>query len=148
MSALDYARQHLFAPLGISDVQWNSNREWISFGYSGLYLRPDDMAKLGYLYLNGGRWDGQQVIPEGWVEASTRPEAPPPGEEHSWYDYGYQWWINSWQDYYAALGWRGQAILVVPRLDLVAIITSDLPSDMGYLAEDLLNFFIVPACEG
>ncbi len=72
MNALAFANEHLFGPLGIIDVQWLSNPQGITIGWSDLYLTPHDMAKIGYLYLNEGWWDGEQVVSADWVEASTR----------------------------------------------------------------------------
>jgi CubicO group peptidase (beta-lactamase class C family) len=61
MSANEYAEEHLFGPLGISDVDWSSNPQGISVGYSELKMHPQDMAKIGYLYLNNGRWDAARI---------------------------------------------------------------------------------------
>ena len=71
-SALDYARKHLFGPLGIEDVVWPESPKGITVGYGEMWLRPHDMAKFGWLYLNKGQWAGRQVVPQAWVERSTR----------------------------------------------------------------------------
>jgi len=88
MSALEFANEHLFGPLGIIDVTWSSNPQGITIGYSGLRMTPHDMAKIGYLYLNEGQWDGEQVVPAKWVKASTREHISATLED----GYGYQWW--------------------------------------------------------
>jgi len=77
MSALEYAQERLFGLLGIADVEWPSSPEGTTIGYSQLHLRPHDGAKIGFLYLNGGQWNGQQVVPA--VKSSTRLPPNPNG---------------------------------------------------------------------
>ena len=67
-SALDYARERLFGPLGIDDVLWRADPQGVSVGGYGLYLQPRDMAKIGYLWLRGGLWEGKQILPAAWIE--------------------------------------------------------------------------------
>ncbi len=71
MSALEYAKAKLFGPLGISDVFWSFDPQGISIGGWGLYLKPRDMAKIGYLYLHNGVWEGKQLLPPEWVNKPT-----------------------------------------------------------------------------
>ena len=68
-SALDYAKAQLFGPLGITDVFWRRDPQGVSAGGAGLYLQPRDMAKIGYLYLRNGTWDGRQIVPPAWIDA-------------------------------------------------------------------------------
>jgi CubicO group peptidase (beta-lactamase class C family) len=75
-SAAEFARQNLFAPLGITQFTWASDPQGISLGWRGLELDPADTARLGYLYLNNGQWGGQQVLPQAWVEAALHPQGP------------------------------------------------------------------------
>jgi len=70
MSAADYAAEKLFAPLGITDYTWTGSPTGITLGYSDLKLSARDMAKFGYLYLNDGQWEGQQIIPADYAQAS------------------------------------------------------------------------------
>jgi CubicO group peptidase (beta-lactamase class C family) len=142
MSALAFAEEHLFGPLGISDVDWPSNPQGISIGYSELRMIPHDMAKIGYLYLNEGLWDGEEVVPSAWVEASTRKHVAATLQD----GYGYQWWVDS-SGVYMALGYGGQFILVVPEKDMVVVFTSDLEESDFYVPQRLLNDFIIPAAE-
>jgi metal-dependent hydrolase (beta-lactamase superfamily II)/CubicO group peptidase (beta-lactamase class C family) len=139
-NALTFAKTHLFGPLGISDVEWPSNPQGISIGYGRLQMRPHDMAKFGYLYLNGGGWDGQQVLPNEWVEASTRKHIGATLED----GYGYHWWVNS-PDVYLALGYGGQFVFVVPDKRLVVVFVSELPDQQFYVPQDLLFEYIIPA---
>ena len=135
-----FAREHLFPPLGISDARWLSGLQGITIGWSDLYLRPRDMAKIGYLYLNGGRWEGQQVVPAAWVEASTRKHIAATLQD----GYGYQWWTTD-NGVYMALGYAGQFIFVVPEVNMVVVFVSALPERDFYVPQRLLEDYIVPA---
>ena len=108
ISTLSFAQKHLFRPLGISNVYWPSDPDGITSGGIGIRMTPRDMAKFGYLYLNKGIWDGEQVVPAEWTEASTRKQTPSSG----YGPYGYQWWIGP--EAYWALGFLGQRIVVIP----------------------------------
>jgi CubicO group peptidase (beta-lactamase class C family) len=142
MNALAFAEKHLFGPLGISDVIWPSNSQGITIGYSELSMRPQDMAKIGYLYLNDGMWDGKRIISSRWIKASTRKHIDAtmsPG-----YGYGYQWWIVS-PGIYTAIGYYGQFIMVVPEKNMVAVFTSRLSPEDFYTPLGLLAAYIIPA---
>jgi len=75
VSALSFARQALFAPLGIKEATWPSDAQGVSHGWGDLHLHPHDMAKIGYLWLNHGMWDGQRIVSAEWVKESTRAHA-------------------------------------------------------------------------
>jgi CubicO group peptidase (beta-lactamase class C family) len=125
MTALDFARAYLFAPLGIEDAIWESDPQGFSDGWGDLYLHPRDLAKLGLLWLNGGEWDGQQVVPREWVAAASDVQMAETGP--GWGDdkYGYGWWIGegSGLTVVAARGRGGQDIEIVPRYNLFAVTT-------------------------
>jgi len=142
MSALAFADEHLFGPLGITDVQWLSNPQGITIGWSDLYMTPHDMAKIGYLYLNEGMWDGEQVVSAEWVKASTRERISATLQD----SYGYQWWIDD-SGTYMALGYAGQFIFVIRDKDMVAVFVSDLSENDFYVPQRLLNDFIIPAAK-
>jgi CubicO group peptidase (beta-lactamase class C family) len=129
MPTLDFAEEYLFGPLGISDVIWQQDREGVYTGGYGLQLEPRDMAKLGYLYLRQGEWNGEQLVPAEWVEASTTVHTLLryyfPNRDIG---YGYQWWIfpalhERASEIIAAQGFMGQYIFIVPRKDIVVAIT-------------------------
>jgi len=136
MSSFEFAQQHLFEPLGISDAIWASDPQGYTRGWSDLILSPHDMAKLGYLYLNDGEWDGQQLLSADWVTAATSPLGSPV--------YGYQWWLHP-SGYYAD-GAGGQRIFVFPDLDMVVVTTGNGGSDYAVIA-NLLDSYILPAAE-
>lgn len=120
MSALDFARQGLFEPLGLEAAEWQTDAQGIPIGGWGLQLTPREMARLGYLYLRGGRWKDQQVVSTQWIQAATSAQvAAEPG-----YDYGYQWWVRPSIEGYAAIGRGGQMVAVIPGKDLVVVFTS------------------------
>lgn len=132
MSTQEFARTHLFEPLGVSSRHWSwqSAPEGVSFGGGGLSITPRAMAKFGYLYLEDGVWNGQQIIPTDWVATSV---AGP--------YYGYQWWRLG-NGGYAALGYKGQRIAVLPHLEMVVVITGEFSgTTSGYL----VDAFIIPA---
>jgi len=140
MNALTFAHKHLFGPLGISNVFWPSNSQEITIGFSELYMRPQDMAKIGYLYLNDGLWDGKRIISSQWIKASTRKHIAAtllPG-------YGYQWWIVS-PGIYTAVGHQGQFIIVAPEKNMLAVFTSSLGPEDFYIPLGLLASSIIPA---
>jgi len=142
MNALSFAENNLFIPLGISYVRWPSNPQGITMGYSQLHMRPQDMAKIGYLYLNDGLWDGKRIISSQWIKASTRKHiaaALLPG-------YGYQWWIVS-PGIYTALGHRGQFIIVAPEKNMLAVFTSSLGPEDIYTPLGLWASYIIPAAK-
>ncbi len=117
-----FAEKTLFEPLGISNASWDTDASGIPIGGWGLHLTARDMAKLGYLYLHYGLWDGKQLVSAEWVKTATQKHTATDGD----LDYGYQWWIYPSLDAYAALGRYGQTIFVVPRLDLIIVTTANL----------------------
>jgi len=143
MSALAFAEENLFGPLNITDVHWPANPEGITIGWGDIHMRPHDMAKIGYLYLNGGQWDGEQVVPAAWVKASTQAHIAAGTLSDG---YGYQWWVDD-GGYYMAIGYQGQFIYVVPEKDMVVVFTSELDESDFFIPETLLNEYIIPAAE-
>lgn len=139
-SFYDFARASLFGPLGISDPRWERDPEGLPIGGWGLRLSPRDMAKLGYLYLHQGIWEGKQVVPAAWVRESTRPHIK---ADEGW-SYGYQWWVDPSVPFFAARGRYGQSIFVVPSLDLVVVFTAHIESNDP--ERELLKSYLVPAC--
>ena len=120
----DYAKQHLFGPLGI-EYAWKRTPSGLADTEGGLYLRPRDLAKLGLLYLKDGVWEGKRILPEGWVRDSTAWRVNTSRGQRG---YGYKWWVLSRQgpgthDVFYASGYGGQYLIVVPALDLLAVFT-------------------------
>ena len=142
---LDFAREFLFLPMGITVSDWEfDGTEIIRQGGGGLWLRPRDMAKFGYLYLHDGNWEGEQIIPAAFVADSV--------STHSYFDqssgYGYQsWWTLPEAGVYYAAGLNGQKIYVVPDLDLVVVFTAYLPDGTDDVQTPMLFDYIMAACD-
>jgi CubicO group peptidase (beta-lactamase class C family) len=147
-SALDYARAELFGPLGIEDVMWRGDPHGISGGGAGLYMHPRDMAKIGYLWLRGGVWEGKQIQPASWIERVRKADVD---MRETWTQnlrYGSQFWVMPGRDAYMAVGYDRQLIIVIPKLDIVAVTTgsarfataSGMPSRPRYSFDSLVGF--------
>ena len=119
-SLFDFCKERIFDPLGIKRVFWESCPKKITKGGWGLFIRTEDMAKLGQLYLNKGKWNGKQIVPQKWVEESTIPQIMT-GREDSTY-YGYQLWINEDRTgSYAFNGMLGQNVFIYPDINMVVV---------------------------
>jgi CubicO group peptidase (beta-lactamase class C family) len=122
-----WAAERLFAPIGIRDFHWKITPDGEADTEGGLYLSTHDLARIGYLFLRSGEWDGRQIISREWVEVSTSPLVPDtrPDNDRPDSGYGYQWWVPDHEDgrsvVYAGNGYGGQFLLVVPDYDLVAV---------------------------
>lgn len=122
-SLFDFVKERIFDPMGIKRVFWEACPQGITKGGWGLFMRAEDMCKLGQLYLQKGMWEGRQLVPEGWVIASTSahartdiPEAP---------EYGYHLWlINSRQGAYIFNGMLGQNVYIYPDIDMVIAVNA------------------------
>ncbi len=141
----EFAFAHLFGPLGISDfdVDWAIDRNGYYAAGGGLSMRPQDMAKFGYLFLNNGTWDEEQTLSAEWVEKSAQTSFI--FSEYS--GYGYQWWTNPTDVayVYSAQGFAGQFIFVIPSLDMVVVFTSGVPAYQTYPHTSMLFEYIIPA---
>ena len=126
VSTLDFADLNLFKPLGIQERTWQHDPQAYNTGAFGLGLSAQNMAKIGFLYLNNGFWDGQSIVPEYWVKESTR-QWMYAFNSYGHTGYGYQWWIKEVDGChsYRAWGRRGQFIVVIPKLDMVIVVTSE-----------------------
>jgi CubicO group peptidase (beta-lactamase class C family) len=166
---LRYAQAKLFAPLGIASgdafqpvfapsnqaayqragFAWPTDPQGYHLGYGFLKLTARDLAKFGYLYLEGGAWEGRQVVPAAYVRAATQPHVAT-GDPHAT-GYGYQWWTMSEQGHrgFAALGLGGQLVEVLPDLDLVVVLTSEVSTAQdvrtGGASRAMVGDVVVPA---
>ncbi len=137
MSTMDFASQYLFEPLGILEVVWPVGPAEIVHGWGDLRLTPHDMAKLGYLYLHDGMWDGKQLLPAGWVTAATH---PPAGSDTDFY--GYLWWLDA--NGYSAQGRGGQIVQVIPDQQMIVVVTGNGGDDQAVFKQ-LLDEYLLPA---
>jgi CubicO group peptidase (beta-lactamase class C family) len=138
---LAFARQYLFAPLGIEDVRWDKTTGGHYHTDGGLYLTPRDMARFGYLMLHGGTWDGREIVSPEWVARSTEAHY----QTGSGKGYGYQWWTLD-GSIFAAHGHYEQLIYVVPQADTVVVFTGDIPDNVIAPTDGLLYSYILAAC--
>src|SRR5258708_4044578 len=139
-NAFDFAKKELFEPLGIKSAKWGAvDAQGVTDGEAGLFLSPHDMAKIGYLYLHNGRWDGKQIIPSSWVDRVKE------GNVSATFGFHYSnlWWSLPEKGAYMALGRHSQMLLVLPKLDIVAVMTGVLRDDEFYppsrLVDDISN---------
>jgi CubicO group peptidase (beta-lactamase class C family) len=166
---LRYAQAKLFGPLGIpsdhpftpafaarivaayqrAGFAWPTDPQGYQLGYTMLKLTARDLAKFGYLYLKGGAWEGRQVVPAAYVRAATQPHVAT-GDPHAT-GYGYQWWTMTEQGHrgFAALGLGGQLVEVLPDLDLVVVLTSEVSTAQdartGGASRAMVGDVVVPA---
>jgi hypothetical protein len=124
---LDYLRPRLFEPLGIEHPTWETSPQGVSTGGYGLSVRAKDIASFGQLYLQKGKWQGKQLVPEAWVEAATARQTSNGSNPKSDWDqgYGYQFW-RARHGGYRGDGAFGQYCIVLPEQDAVIAITSGL----------------------
>jgi CubicO group peptidase (beta-lactamase class C family) len=148
-SVPDFARDNLFAPLGITRLKWQFQPLGAAMTGGGLNLRSRDLAKLGQLYLDGGSWHGRPVISADWVRRSVSPHANARPDT----DYGYLWWLQTFhagaRDFkcFAMYGSGGNKVYVFPAVRLVVVVTTTnfRVSGAGALTDRLLTEEILPA---
>ncbi len=175
---LAYARERLFDPLGIDTPQafqpilttglpdrvearqirayeragfaWPRDPQGIHVGYGDIKMTAEDMVRLGNLYLDKGAWEGEQLVPSSWIEDATSPAVSTGSGGFGGADYGYQWWVTSAGEYpaFAAIGYGGQIIKVVPDLRLVVVATTwfdDTTNFDSRIWDTMIDQVIVPA---
>jgi CubicO group peptidase (beta-lactamase class C family) len=153
ISAEEYARVNLFDQIGIRRVMWSKDKMGNSRGGRGILMRPRDMARFGFLFLNNGVWDENQLISREWITKSTADQTGGFANANGYSGhYGYQWWIDSagtenTKIIYAS-GYGGQYIFIAPALDLVVVFTSNLSNITSESWNPYIYFinYIIPAC--
>jgi CubicO group peptidase (beta-lactamase class C family) len=137
-NALAFARRELFEPLGIHDVAWTADSQGNHYGWGDLQLHPRDMAKIGQLFLQRGRWGERQIISEKWIRQATRAHVEKTTGSAR---YGYYWWVPGpkYAGVFEAVGRGGQRITVWPDKELVLVYTG------GGFNNDHLTPFILKA---
>jgi len=135
----EFAQDNLFDPIGISrdDWYWQNNSELIDYGGYGLWLTPQAMSRIGLLMLNNGNWNGTQVISENWIIEMGTPHSP------SGY-YGYLVWMTEYA--YAANGFGGQVIFIIPEHNMTVIFTAAIISSsaLDHYLHIIENFIKIP----
>lgn len=114
----EYLTPRLFGPLGITKYYWETCPKGITKGGWGLFLCAEDMAKLGQLYLQRGKWNGQQLVSEYWIEISTARHLK---TQNGTYGYGYQLWMEQRPGSFEYNGMLGQNVIIYPDMDMVLV---------------------------
>jgi CubicO group peptidase (beta-lactamase class C family) len=145
MHADQFAEKYLFRPLGINRHDWYRTANGLPQTHAGLLLRPRDMAKIGQLYLDQGRWKDQQIFPASWVSESTKPHSKNEG-------YGFGWWLDSFSVQgrtlkgYVAAGNGGQFIFVIPDIHMVIVFSGgNYGSSIANQAFKIVNEYVLPS---
>ncbi len=139
-STKNFTDKYLFDPLGIKSYQWAKSSDGYYHGGSDIFLTPRDMAKFGYLFLNKGKWNQQQIVSDEWIKESTSQKVKIPDNVSyaMGLNYGYWWWIQ--EKGYMAWGAGGQYIIVRPDLDIVVVITANGFDDINRYGEFMKSF--------
>jgi CubicO group peptidase (beta-lactamase class C family) len=149
LSALDFAKEHLFLPLGFKNYEWmHQDPSGINMGGYGLRVRPIDMQKLGMLFLNSGIWNGEQIISKDWIEKTKHPYTRLNGSLNN--NYGFFWWndnLGSNFIFQVANGWRGQRIAINYDKKLVVTMTGCIMSGEEAIFLKVLNDFVLPSLD-
>ena len=122
-SLTEFLEERLFSPLGITNKFWELSAEGVEKGGWGLYMSCESWAKVGYMMLSGGVFDGKRIVSERWVKEATSSQAKTP-EVIGHYNYGYQLWTSRDGESFLFNGMLGQDVWVCPKNDLVAVIMS------------------------
>lgn len=155
MSTMEFAKINLLGPMGIVINDWDRDPQGIYFGGNNMYMTTRNMAVLGLLYLNKGRLNGRQIVPEDWINNSLVYSGGVGGAWGNLTDigYGFLWWLGkvAGKNVYTAIGHGGQFVLCVPDLDLIAVVNSDPYVDWNTAdvhergALEIITDYVVPA---
>jgi CubicO group peptidase (beta-lactamase class C family) len=153
LPADQWAENVLFEPLGITTYQWEQYDTGFPQTGGGLRMRPRDVAKIGYLYLNEGRWENNQIISQDWIDRSTQVAL------NIWpgVNYGFQWWLRQLpqmpgirtapNNIIYGLGYGGQFLFIIPQLNMVVVFTSWNLNEMADAPLGILYEFILMAVD-
>lgn len=139
--ALAYGREHLFGPLGITDIEWPSDPRGNNIGWGEMRLKPLDLAKIGWLVLNDGRWEERRIVSADYLKEATSVQIEAGTLQRY---YGFQWWVKE-PGLFMALGYAGQYLIVYPEKNLVTVFTSALAEREFHTPDNLFSSFIVPS---
>jgi CubicO group peptidase (beta-lactamase class C family) len=138
----EYASEYVLKPMDMR-YHWKHSPTGLPDTEGGLYISTEDLAKIGYLYLNNGKWNGTQIVSPQWVAESLKTGLKIRDEGESW-NYGFQWWLQPWGKpashfAWAARGFGGQDLRVVPEYKLIAVFTgwSIIPETEGQQHDQL-----------
>jgi CubicO group peptidase (beta-lactamase class C family) len=130
-STKDFATEYLLTPMEIDVDDWEQDSQGYFFGGNSMFFTPREMAVLGYLYLNNGTLNGEQIVPQSWVELTLSPSTnfihPNQYGAFKNYNYAYLWWLGEVHGYdlFMGLGYGGQFVIVFPDLNLILVSTAN-----------------------
>jgi CubicO group peptidase (beta-lactamase class C family) len=144
-TACEFIHQHLLGPMGIVAEHWGRDPQGYFSGGYNFYATPRELAKFGLLYLQNGRWNGRQLVPAAWVEASMTNQV----DAGAPYSYGYDFWLRDIAGHHVAMAWGygGQMIYIIKDLDLVVVMTTntrDFDQDT-FNGESIIEKDVLPA---
>lgn len=142
-TAEQYGANRLFGPIGVTEINWPTNPDGISIGWGSLRMTPLDLARFGLLILDGGSWQGEQVVPAAWVDRAIQPYVHGTLQD----GYGYQWWIRR-DGVIQGLGYEGQYLIIDRARTMVTVFTSKLPDEEFYVPDNLYDRYVVHAVQG
>jgi CubicO group peptidase (beta-lactamase class C family) len=144
-TACAFIHENLLAPMGVVAEHWGRDPQGYFSGGYNLYLTPRELAKFGLLYLHGGSWKGQALVPAAWVAASMTPQT----DAGAPYSYGYDFWLRQLGGHAVAMAWGfgGQMIFIVPDLDMVVVMTTNTRdfTDDTFDGTDVMDADVLPA---
>jgi CubicO group peptidase (beta-lactamase class C family) len=146
-SALELARRELFGPLGIRNEIWPADPNGVNYGWGDLHLQPQDWAKIGYLWLNQGRWEDRQILPPDWISEATEVHSHPARGDAVGYGYGFWLYPHRSPPEYEALGRGGQRITLTPAENRIVVCTGGgfEPADIGkFIGESIKSSHALP----
>jgi CubicO group peptidase (beta-lactamase class C family) len=133
-AGIDFMTERLFDPIGITTVELMTDPEGTWMGGLGADMTTRDFARFGLLFMRDGVWDGERILPEGWVQYSFTPSAADAG-------YGAQWWLDAADGRFSARGLFGQNVVLVPELDLIVVTNSSQGGPVEPLIESVIAEF-------
>lgn len=155
MSLLDFGNIYLFDPLNVSGGVWQRMGGGLFFASGGVFLRPRELAKIGYIFINGGYWKDTQIVSKEWIEDSVTEHILTYGRTlPAAHGYGYQWWImdfranNKTYPCYFAAGWGDQYMFIFPGEGMIVVFNGGNYQRSGSISQfDLVEDYILPAGE-
>ena len=129
MTSKEFADQYLFGPLGIKNYNWHHDSNYNYVGGHTIFIRPRDLARIGQMILDGGKYQGRQIVSEDWLEKSFDPsvfENVKTDDGGTVFDYGYLWWLGEYQGYKYQFGWGhgGQFLFLIPDANTLIVTTA------------------------
>lgn len=156
ISFSDFAHQVLLEPLGITEYRWALFPSGLEYVSGDLRITPRQMAKIGYLFINNGKWQDRQIISQNWIEESTRKRDVQLPDYVEWAEeYGFHWWFQTYRvnsqafESFRAEGWGGQLIIQIPAMNMVVVFTGGNytmdSNQLGEMLRDIVEETILAA---